>query len=231
MRGGPDAARSLDRGGRAGRGAARAQRRSQGRGEGPGSWLLGQKVKAFQIRESRTRHPQPMAFLGPLGKVLFGDARGTSYRAGLRAGRVSPNHPRPHPAGGCCQRSQHSGSNFTLAGGTLESASLAPHLPAPAAGSAGAQVARSVPARRARAPGVSLPMPLAAPAPRGGVRSPCSIQPGHAEREKRRGEVATSGNRLCAGEGALSGGLGLGRGETGVYTRFACPLLSFPRPR
>lgn len=78
-------------------------------------------------RGYRSRPPQPVSFLGPLGRLLFGDTRGTSCRPGLRARVVSPNYPAP--PGATVKAPSIRDSNFTSAGWKLESASRVPRPP------------------------------------------------------------------------------------------------------
>lgn len=192
-------------------------------------------MKAFRItlearREYRTQHLQPMAFPGPLGRVLFGNTRGTSCRPGLRDGVVSPNHTPP---------THGLQSNLPirleqLPPGWREVAERVPRPPGLAARKPRPH-ARSPRTGRARLvrPWTLLPAACAA--------GDCLLLVGNSTlhipvsremqgRKKRRDEVVNWGYSLCAREGRLSGCLGLGRGEITVCRCFARPPVFFSMP-
>lgn len=192
-------------------------------------------MKAFGItlearREYRTQHLQPMAFPGPLGRVLFGNTRGTSCRPGLRDGVVSPNHPPP---------THGLQSNLPirleqLPPGWREVAERVPRPPGLAARKPRPH-ARSPRTGRARLvrPWTLLPAACAA--------GDCLLLVGNSTlhipvsremqgRKKRRDEVVNWGYSLCARAGRFSGCLGFGRGEITVCRCFARPPVFFSMP-
>lgn len=171
-----------------------------------------------------------MAFPGPLGRVLFGNTRGTSCRPGLRAGVVSPNHPPPTQG----LQSKLPGRLEQLPPGWREVGERVPRPPGLAARKPRphALSPRTGRARLVR-PWTLLPAACAA--------GDCQLLVGNSTlripvsremqgRKKRRDEVVNWGYSLCAREGRLSGCLGLGRGAITVCRCFARPPAFFPMP-
>lgn len=173
-----------------------------------------------------------MAFLGALGRVLSGDTRGRSCRPGLRAGVVPPSHS-PPPLRGYGQSSQYRYATSPQLAGSwrarppppgLAARKPRPHALSPRAG-------------RARLVRLQLLLPAA---PAACAARDCLLlvskstrhipaSRGMQGREKSRDEVVNSGYSRCAGEGRLSGWLGLGRGETRMRgASLARPPAFFP---